>query len=157
MSSESKPITNILIFLITFILARYITDSFGFIATEGWTGLYNLLVGYPIYLIVFISIMAFLFFLFQNILNYVFYQEDNNVNNRQNKVHPDTKTTKSKKMEVYKNGTISRIPQRNNKTHKIFSKKNTFNYIGSIDRGTNKNRKPTISNIIQNTDVMKKT
>ena len=64
MSFNSRPLTSIFIFLISFVLAWMATNSFGFIATGGWTGLYNLLIGYPMYILVFISTMALCFFYF---------------------------------------------------------------------------------------------
>jgi len=82
MSFKSKPVISILIFLIAFILAHYITNSFDFVATEGWTGIYNLIIGYPLYIIVHIGIMAFFFFLFWNIVNYIFSKEDPRKDNK---------------------------------------------------------------------------
>ena len=144
MSFKSKPVISILIFLIAFILARYITNSFDFVATEGWTGIYNLIIGYPLYIIVHIGIMAFFFFLFWNIVNYIFYEEDlgkdNEIIDKQDKKNLYTKTQKSKKIKVFTN----------NKILKTSLNKNSFRYLNKRNSTPTKT-KPTIIDISKNT------
>jgi len=57
--------------MVFFPIARQITDSFEILLTGAWTGLINIFL-YPIYLIVFTSIMALLFFSAWNVVNYIF-------------------------------------------------------------------------------------
>ena len=67
----SKIIIAILIGMVSFPIARQITDSFDILLTGAWTEWINIFL-YPIYLIVFTSIMALLFFSAWNVVNYIF-------------------------------------------------------------------------------------
>lgn len=143
MSFDSKPITSILILLVAFLLARYITDSFNFFATEGWTGLYNLFV-FPVYIIVLISIMSFFFFLFWNIMSHIFYEDDSEENNNLiNKKYKKNLYTKIGKVEKSK-GLLE------NKSLKVPLKKKSFSYINKTNIRQTKT-KPSIVDISKNT------